>query len=196
MDLFRPGTESRPAGELRIGFAKKLTPLSGPDVLIKAFSIVRERTNKPVSLWIAGSGLLEAELKSMVEVLKLTDRVHFAGWIESQSKLRDFFHSIDIFVQPSRRESFGVSAAQAAACGLPVISSRYGGIPEVVIDRKTGLLVAPENEQELAEAILTLVHGPGLCSSMGAEGRKWVEQNYDWRQCVAKMMKIYSECIP
>ncbi len=180
--------------EVQIGFAKRLTSASGPDVLLKAFALICEQTNKPVKLLIAGNGPLEQELRNLAYHLGIQDRIQWIGWIEGQEKLRDFFHSIDIFVQPSRRESFGVSAAQASACGLPVVASRFGGIPEVVIDRKTGLLTAAENVEELAQAILSLIHGPGLRSSMGQEGRQWIEASYDWNQCVAKMIKIYHEC--
>lgn len=194
LELFQPPTKQRESSELRIGFAKKLTELSAPDVLINAFALLRERTSKNVSLWIAGNGPMENRLRQQAKELKLENNIQWVGWIENQERLRDFFHSIDIFVQPSRRESFGVSAAQAAACGLPVIASRFGGIPEVVIDRKTGFLTTPENEEELSEAILSLIHGPGLRSSMGAAGRKWVQQNFEWKTCVAKMIKIYEEC--
>jgi len=194
LDIFRPADVPHKGGEIRIGFAKRFTSASGPDVLLNAFALARKRTDRDIVLLMAGKGPLEDSLHKQAKELALSDSIHWLGWIETQQKLRDFFHSLDIFAQPSRRESFGVSAAQAAACGLPVIASRYGGIPEVVIDRKTGFLVAPENEQELAEAMLLLIHDAGLRLSMGTEGRKWIERNFEWKTCVAKMIGIYGQC--
>ena len=92
---------------------------------------------------------------------------------------------------PSRAEAFGVAALEAQACGLPVVASNVGGLPEVVRDGETGLLVPPEAPQALAAALMTLIQDPQLRADMGRNGREWVLERYEWRHNVDEMLGIY-----
>ena len=84
--------------------------------------------------------------------------------------------SLDVLVQPSRRETFGRTLIEAMATRKPVIASRVGGMPEVVADQESGLLVAEEDQQSLAAAIITLLEDPSRARRMGEVGRRRVEQ--------------------
>lgn len=175
-----------------LGFAKRLHVLSGPDILLKSFQYARGRCNRKLLLRIAGEGPMEAKLKRDAVQMGLADSIEWAGWLRGSKALSDFYNSIDLFVMPSRRESFGVSAIEASASGLPVIASRFGGIPEIVVHGKTGLLIDPEDIEGFGKAIVSLVKNDNLRIEMGIKGRKRVEERFDWRCSIRKMTDIYS----
>lgn len=109
------------------------------------------------------------------------------------NKIPEYLSSIDIFAMPSvfRSETFGVSAIEAQAMGIPVVASRVGGVPEAVIDGITGLLVKPGDPMALAEALERLILDPELRKKMGIKGREFVESKYNWSNNLEQMIKVY-----
>jgi glycosyltransferase involved in cell wall biosynthesis len=194
-DMFRPIQRRANSGVVTVGFAKRLHPLSGPDILLKAFRYARDRCKRELSLKIAGSGPMEDRLKQEAARLGLAESIEWKGWVGTPEGLRDFYHSVDMFVMPSRRESFGVSAVEASATGLPVISSRFGGIPEIVVHGETGLLVDPDDIHGFGEAIVTLGENGDLRRKMGAKARARAEERFDWMKSVRDMLTIYRKVI-
>jgi glycosyltransferase involved in cell wall biosynthesis len=176
-----------------IGFAKRLHKLSGPDILLKSFQYARDKCGQKLMLKIAGEGPMESELKQEAIQMGLSDSIQWVGWLDTPEKLRDFYRSVDIFVMPSRRESFGVSAVEASALCLPVIASRFGGIPEIIVHGETGVLVDPEDPVGLGKAITRLADDKGLRIEMGLRGRKRVEEKFDWKISVNRMVEIYQK---
>ena len=193
LDMFRPIDRSTNSKMVKVGFAKRLHHLSGPDILLKAFQYARAKCDRKLMLKIAGSGPMENQLKQEAAEMGLADSIEWVGWLRSAEELRDFYHSVDLFVMPSRRESFGVAAVEASASGLPVIASRFGGISEIVIHGETGLLVNTEDIEELGKAILTLAKNIALRINMGLKGRKNVEGKFDWKISITRMMEIYQK---
>jgi glycosyltransferase involved in cell wall biosynthesis len=193
LDIFRPLTRDENPETVRIGFAKRLHYLSGPDILLRAFKYAHDRFKGKLVLKIAGSGPMEQQLKQESNELGLTESIEWAGWIGTPERLRDFYYSIDLFVMPSRRESFGVSALEASATGLPVIASRFGGIPEIVSHGETGLLAEPEDAEGIGEAIIALSKDGNLRKAMGIRGRKRAEKEFDWNDSIKSMMEIYRQ---
>lgn len=191
LGLFRPGKRKGDPEVIRVGFAKRLHPLSGPDILLKAFRYARDRCKRQLLLEIAGSGPMESQLREEATQLGLDDSIEWKGWVGTPEELRDFYHSIDLFVMPSRRESFGVSAVEASATGLPVIASRFGGIPEIVIHGETGLLVDPDDLDGFGEAIVNISENGNLRNQMGIKARVRAEERFDWRNSVKDMVTIY-----
>ncbi len=94
-------------------------------------------------------------------------------------------------MNPSRAESFGVAALEAAASGLPVVASRVGGLPEVVADGETGLLVEPDDPAALAAALSALIHNPERRRAMSAAARAHAVARYDWHACARAMERLY-----
>jgi glycosyltransferase involved in cell wall biosynthesis len=90
-------------------------------------------------------------------------------------------------------ESFGVAALEAAATGLPVVATRVGGVPEVVIDGITGILVERKDAEKLADALKRLIDNSDLRRKMGLAGRKYVEEHYRWESNVKAMNDLYME---
>lgn len=191
IDIFMPIERDVTSKVINVGFAKRLHPLSGPDIMLKAFRYARDRCKRELLLKIAGSGPMENQLKKEAAQLGLADSVEWAGWVGTPEGLRDFYHSIDMFVMPSRRESFGVSAVEASAAGLPVIASRFGGIPEIVVHGETGLLLDPDDVDGFGEAIVTLGENGDLRRQMGVKARARAEESFDWRNSVRDMVTIY-----
>lgn len=193
LDLFRPKERKGVSNVVKVGFAKRLHQLSGPDTLLKAFKYACGMCEKKLLLKIAGSGPLEYQLKEVATQLGLAGSIEWVGWLKTPEELRDFYHSVDMFVMPSRRESFGLAAVEASASGLPVIASRFGGIPEIVIHGETGLLVDPEDVVRFGEAISLLAGNGDLRLEMGLRGRKRMMEKFDWRDSVESMVKIYNK---
>lgn len=107
-------------------------------------------------------------------------------------ELTDRLRGMALMAMPSLFETFGMPVAEAMATALPVVSSRVGGLPELVADEKTGLLVDPDDPQGLAEAMLRLLNDRALAQAMGKAGRLRAEQLFAWDRTVAKLQSLYS----
>jgi glycosyltransferase involved in cell wall biosynthesis len=138
---------------------------------------------------------MRTALQARVADLGLTDRVRFLG-VMAHAEIAPLLGDLDIFAMPSRREAWGVAAAEASAVGLPVVASRVGGIPEIVVDGETGLLVPAEDPDALAAALDKLLADPELCAQMGRAGRARIEAEYRWDACVDTMEAVYAGMLP
>lgn len=192
----------RPARDARwitLGIVKTLAPIYGIDLLLRAFASLiaddRVRTLAiPCRLLIVGDGPQRAELEMLAAQLGIAGHVRFAGAV-SHSEVPEWLNRFDIYAAPSRLESFGVAVIEASACELPVVVSDVGGLPEVVLDGETGLVVAREDVAALQSALTRLVLDPALRERLGARGRKHVSQIYDWQRCVDAMEEAYAKTI-
>ena len=177
--------------ELVIGFVKTLSPKYGPEVLLRAMSIVVDRIPNS-RLIMAGRGPLEQQLKEIAVELKIAEHVDFAGFVE-HSHVPSLMRTFDIYVNSSvyDSESFGVVIIEASACGLPVVATRVGGVPEVCIDGETGTMVEPNDPRMLAEAIIELAGDPQKRHEMGRNGRQFVIDHYVWKNNVEAMLRHF-----
>ena len=173
-----------------IGTTARLSPEKGLPYLIDAFARLRSRYGDRVRLRIAGEGPDRGALEQQIARLDLGSAVELSGWLEHDD-IPAFLHGLDIFALPSTWEGFGVSAVEASATGLPVVASNIHGIPDAVLDGKTGLLVPPKDPAALATALGRLVDDPVLRTRLGAAGRAFVARNYDWQQNVRQMERLY-----
>ena len=127
-------------------------------------------------------------LLSLVGSAGLRDRVIFTGFRED---IPELLASFDIFVLPSRSEGFGRVNLEAMAMARPVISTNIGGIPEIVLDGITGILVPPGDSEALSRAITVLLDDPHLRERMGREGRRRVEKHFSLQTHVRRIQEIY-----
>jgi glycosyltransferase involved in cell wall biosynthesis len=178
---------------IRIIFAKSLQPVYAPQILLEAISIATKKNFK-LTLDMYGEGELRDNLQELAVKLNISDIVSFKGWINNEI-LYDLYPNYDIMIMPSLSESFGVAALEASSAGLPVIASNIGGVPEVVKDGVTGILVEPGDPEKLAEAILKLASDVELRKKMGNAGREFVAQNYRWENCLKQMIELYEQLI-
>jgi glycogen synthase len=122
------------------------------------------------------------------------DHVRFPGHVPWQ-QLADCYRSASVFVMPSYYETFGISVIEAMAFGLPVVATNVGGLPEVVEDGVTGILVPPGNSQELGDAILRLLRDPELSARMGQAGRERVRSEFTVDRVVSQTLAVYESVI-
>lgn len=176
------------------GAAKYLHHVYGLDILVRALAMVKDKPPQGVLLRIAGTGPEEEPLKALAAELGVADRVQWLGALPNR-EVAHFYQSLDVVVLPSRQESFGVTAVEGSACGRPIIASRVGGLPEVVTDKETGLLIPPGNAHELALAMEYMLEHPEERKRMGEAGRAFVLAHYDWQENVTEMEKVYREVL-
>ena len=193
--LFRttPGTKAK--NPVCIGTVKALEEKYGIEFLIRAFAKVKV-VEPNTRLLIVGEGSLRDKLIELSTELGIADSVEFAGRVPNKEVIK-YFHEIDIFVVPSvsKSETFGVAAVEASACSIPVIASNIGGLPEVVLDGKTGILFPPSNIDVLVDNILLLIRSPELRIELGNNGRKYIESKYTLNKCGMQLEKIYNHVI-
>jgi len=180
-----------------IGTIGHLAPLKGFEELIEAIGkVINEGFD--VKLAIVGEAIYpnsqsyKQDLLSLVHSKGLKDRIIFTGFREN---IPELLASFDIFVLPSRMEGFGRVNLEAMAMGKPVISTNVGGIPEVVQDGVTGILVTPRNSKALAHAIIRLFNDSQLGKSMGNAGRRRVEEHFTLQAHVQRIEEIYLEIL-
>ncbi len=182
---------------ITIGIVKTLEHKYGIDLLLNAFAIVEKNFKEkgittPLKLLIVGGGPLEHALKEHAEKLRLESTIEFVGKVDNSQVCR-YINAMDIFVVPSRIESFGVAAVEALACERPCIVANTGGLPGVVLDGETGKVVDAESDSAIAEAIIDFINDPNNAIQMGQAGRQDVLVKYDQKNTVKNMINLYQE---
>jgi glycosyltransferase involved in cell wall biosynthesis len=180
--FFTPDFHRAENSRTRVLFAGSLRPFKGPQFVLEA-----AKRFLRADFALAGSGMMEGELRSFVMREKL-ENVEFLGMLNAES-LRNEYCKSDIFLFPSRWEGSPKVIMEAAACGLPVIA-RKDYEPETVIDGKTGYLVT--TDEEIFQRLEQLVNDRELRSSMGAAGREHV-LNFDWGIVTKKWEEVFIE---
>jgi glycosyltransferase involved in cell wall biosynthesis len=110
-------------------------------------------------------------------------------------ELARLYNEAEVLVSPSVYEGFGLPAAEANACGVPVIATTAGAFPEVIADGETGILVQPGQPEPLADAIESLLLDPQKRARMGAAGTARIRQHFSWRVCAEKTLALYEEVL-
>ena len=175
--------------EFLIATCGTLNPHKGIQFLIKALPKIKNEF-PGIRLEIIGDGLYKRILLAEVKKLKIKDYVKFTGFVKEVEKYLTHF---DLYVQPSLSESFGLAILQAMSVGLPVVATNTGGIPEVVTDGKSGLLVEAANPGALSEAILFLLRNPKKAREMGKMAEKEAKLKFDLKDMIKELEKVYEE---
>lgn len=168
-----------------------LTERKGHGTLFSAASMLQER-----GVWlrymVCGEGSLRASLEDQARALGLQEAMHFSGFA---SNVPDYLSAADIFVHVPLWEGLGVAVIEALAAGLPVVASRVGGIPELIDDERTGLLVPAQDAAALAVAIERLVHEPQWAKTLAATGQTFVQARFDVSVMVQANESLYNELL-
>lgn len=189
----RQGSADRP---YRILSSGRLVEKKGFAYLIDACRMLADR-GEHFECIIGGSGELEAELRAQVQKLNLADKVIITGKALQQEKIIEFMHAGDVYALPcvwaSDNDVDGLPQMlmEAMACGLPAISTRLVGIPDLIRNEETGLLVAPNNTAELADALARLMHDQALAARLAESGRQWVYEKFDLKNCLDPLVAQY-----
>jgi glycogen(starch) synthase len=167
----------------------RLQTQKGFDLALSALPAVLDRFPE-VRLTIAGDGPERAALERGASELKLTGFVDFIGWV-SPDKVPELINTATIVLMPSRWEGFGLVALEAGLLARPVIATRVGGLPEVIADGETGILMESENSRALADAIMLLLADPEKAARIGQAARRRAQELFSWERCVAAYDTLY-----
>lgn len=159
-------------------------------MLLKAWRRLSMGDTKPLPLFVVGDGPERAPLALLAEQLGLKEHINFTGFVK---EVAQYFHLAHFFVLPSRSEGLPNALLEAMACGLPAVATHVGGIPKVVIDGETGLLVPPDDEEALADAIKRLLDSPSLCRKMGKAARRHIEAHYSIESVTDQHIALYQK---
>lgn len=164
----------------------------GLDFLVEAFARIADKLGD-VRLVFAGpdDGYLE-KLRALIRVLKIENQVQFAGPLYGRSKLEAFVDA-DVYVLPSRYETFPLTILEAYACCTPVVASRVDGLKDLVQEDVTGLLFDPGSVEQLAGCLFDLLSNNERACELGMEGRSFVEENFPLEKVVDRLEKVFAE---
>lgn len=192
-DLFKKDLNI-PKNKKIILYLSRIDKIKGLDFLVLAFDyLTKKLAFANAFLVVVGpdEGFL-SEVKSLVNSLHLTDSVIFTGALHGKQKLAAFAGS-DIYVLPSRYETFPMSVIEACACGKPVIASNVGGLKQLVLHGETGFLVSPEKTEDFAHYLLILLNDDSKARAMGRAGKVYANENLSIDKVAANLERIYTD---
>ena len=198
--FFAPGDKrgarhalSLPGGPVLL-FVGRIQPLKGVDVAVRALA----ELSRPDALLlvVGGASGLEgsvevARVMNLIDELGVRDQVRFVD-PQPHHILSTYYRAADIVVVPSRSESFGLVAAEAAACGIPVVASAVGGLLTLVDDGLTGYLIPGRDPSVFADRIRTILDDPALAASMGVRAAERARR-YTWSFAAARLRRVYAD---
>lgn len=195
-DHFRPSIKDRSLSRTStLLTVARLDLHKGHDRILEALALLKKEGVKPQYV-IAGTGDEELRLRKMVMHLGLEEQVRFAGFVPEKD-LPSLYNHADIFVMASREiplrldliEGFGISFLEASASGLPVVAGKSGGVSDAVKNGETGILVNPDDHEDIARALKMLLNDPILAQNMGEQGRQWTESEMNWNKVAERLHK-------
>ena len=194
--------EPYPQGDLRaklgldsqtsvIGTAATLTRRKGHKYLFEALRTLKERFPR-IRLLVAGEGPKERELRELAASLGLEKEIIFLGFHRDMPQL---LNTLDIFVLASLTEGLGVALLEAACAGRPIVATSVGGIPEIIKDGETGLLVPPADSRSLAEKLAHLIEHPEQGRRLGANASAFVRERFSVERMLESYIHVYAELV-
>ena len=178
--------------EVAIFTLKEHNRICGVEYLIVAFKHLIDRGVRGARLLIGGTGPLTRLYVELAYRLGLRELVKFTGRIP-RIRVPWYMSAIDIYVQPSLLEGFGLALTEAMACAKPVVASRVGGLLDQVVDGFNGILVEPGNSESIADALQYLLENPSERVRMGFNARRVVEERFSLRERAVRILKLYRE---
>lgn len=196
----------KPALRQRLGLPRKgrlviytgrLVSYKGLPLLLRVWQKIAPIYPETTLLLVGEGGLdmhnCEAELRAFVDAHDLQQRVMFTGRVQ---QVQAYLQASDIFVFPTEREAFGISLIEAMACGLAVIATDAGGIPDILQHRQNGLMTKSGADESLADALRTLLDNPALAASLGRAARRTVTEKYSETMATGQYLALFRELVP
>jgi glycosyltransferase involved in cell wall biosynthesis len=201
IDLASYRFRARPAGSpFRIVTVASLQPYKGLDNLIRACALLRQRDPPRFTCDIVGAGGLERDLRGLVQRLDLDGVVRLVGPLP-ENDVRDILAKADLFVLPSivtrsgKKEGLPVVLIEALAVGVPTVATAISGVPEIVRDEDTGLLVPPGDAEALANAVERIQADPAGATARARRGRALVESDFRLDVNVRKLVELFRDAV-
>jgi len=164
-----------------------IEPRKNVPLLLKAYARLVQQGNPPPLVLVGRPGWMYQQVFQLVEQLKLKDRVHFKGYIPAEN-LPIVYNLAQLFVYPSTYEGFGLPPLEAMACGTPVITTAISAMLDNIGD--AGLLIPPQDETALTQAIETLLSNPALRDRLALAGRQRAA-GFTWKHTAMETLKVY-----
>ncbi|EGD55830.1 glycosyltransferase family 4 protein [Gordonia neofelifaecis] len=203
VDRFAPDPEARRALRDRYGLGdapvvlclSRLVPRKGQDALIRTWPTILSAV-PDARLMIVGGGPYAERLHELAASVGVTESVTFTGGVPAD-ELPMHHAMADVFAMPTRTrgrgldvEGLGIVFLEASASGVPVVAGDSGGAPETVRQGVTGTVVDGRDHVRIAEAIIEILTSPRLAAAMGAAGREWAVENWQWKKQAARLMRL------
>ena len=192
VDLDRFSPAPRQPGPPHVVVTRNLESIYDIPTALRAFVAIRNRYPN-ASLSVAGSGPLRSELERLAETLQITEAVRFTGRLDNE-QLPDLYRSADLMLNPSTVDNMPISILEALASGIPVVSTDVGGVPFVVEDGSTALLIPPRCPAEMATAALRILGEPPLAARLRAAGID-AAKRHAWTQVRGQLFSVYARAL-
>ncbi len=192
-DDLLPDPPSLPTIFPKILCVGRMAPEKGFDLALSAFAAIANRMPE-VKLVMAGDGPQRSSLEKQAESLELNGKVQWLGWV-APGQMPALLATAQVVLIPSRTEGLPRVAVEAALMARPVVATKIGGIPEVVLHQRTGLLVTPENERALIDALMYVLTHREEGELMGASARTFVLEKFNMEQCVDSYQTLYNQIL-
>ena len=176
-------------GDKLVFFVGRLVYEKGVQTVIEAMTLILNKIPN-VTFVVAGSGPHMNQLKSLVDVFNLEDKVKFTGHIDTDM-LSAFYKSADLTVVPSLYEPFGMVVLESMAMGTPTIVADTGGLSEIVVHEETGLKFEPGNPESLADAMLRILTDKELAERLTSDARAYLGDRYNWDKIASATLEVY-----
>lgn len=184
--FYNANTRSHDSSPVQLICVSRLIERKGIQHLLRALQIMQH----DIHLTIVGEGNYQQQLMDLADQYQVNDKVTFYGYCPREN-LVDLYSASDIFVLPTMAESFGLVFIEAMACGLPIIGTRVGGVPDIVLE-ENGILVEPDDYLAVRQAIDTLAGDQPRREAMGEACRRRVIAHYSWLSVAEKYEEIYA----
>lgn len=175
--------------ELALFMVGRVAQVKGHDVALDAFGRLQGRTARPVRLFFAGQ---ETDWGAALHAGAAS---RLATWLGRRDDVPRLLAAADIILQPSRSEGLPLALMEAASAGCAMVASRVGGVPEVIEDGGSGLLVPPDDAAALADAIARLAADPALAEALGRSARKGFEARFSIDTMIQATLAVYQACL-
>ena len=177
----------------RILFVGRLEPMKGVDILLEAYNKLVPMVREQTSLHIVGDGSERVRLEQLAKDLGIGNRVKFLGYIASPAVYKEFAEA-EIFCGLSRSEALGNVFLEAQAARCAVIATNVGGIPDIVKDRSTGLLIPPDDVAATKDALEKCLIDKGFAMKLASAG-KFHAQDFDWGSIAERYAELYEDLL-
>jgi len=172
-----------------IGTVAELHPNKGLNYLIEAMSLVCEQQSNTICI-VIGDGQERESLVAMIAERKLEQKVFLTGYLDNAS---EYIKAFSIFVLPSIKEGLPYAILEAGSAGLPVVATTVGGIPEIIDDMKSGILIQPKNSRELSHALSFMVEHPDERKKYGNILKERIASKFSLDRMISDVKKLYNE---
>jgi N-acetyl-alpha-D-glucosaminyl L-malate synthase BshA len=182
-----------PAGEKLLIHVSNFRPVKRiTDCIHTLARIKKERSDLPVRLVMCGDGPERLGAEDLARDYGLNDDVLFAGQVPN---IADYLSAADLLLLPSETESFGLAALEAMACEVPVIATRTGGLPEVVLHGETGYLVDLGDTKTMADCAIAIISNDRKRREMGQRGRAWAVERFNTDRIIPQYERLYERIV-